>query len=145
MYIETSSLFLLCLFVCFLSNSTFQSYGDLNIASERLNSVLYLAFMAIKPWGFFSEQNLHPEIWSSLKTRDTHTYCWPLGGGTVITCFNDLGLSRLGIETVSPACSTLFLLRHRGDFLISWIYFQQYWMYWQLDQSDRYLVIRYDF
>ena len=37
--------------------------------------------------------------WSSLRTRDTRNYC----SGAVTTCFNDLGLSRLGIEPRSPA------------------------------------------
>ena len=31
-------------------------------------------------------------------TRDTHAYCRVLSSGAVITCFYDLGLSRLGFE-----------------------------------------------
>ena len=31
-------------------------------------------------------------------TRDTHKLCRAFGSGAVTTCFNDLGLSRLGFE-----------------------------------------------
>ena len=36
--------------------------------------------------------------WSSPRTRDTHTCCQGLGSGAITTCFNDVGLSRPGIE-----------------------------------------------
>ena len=35
---------------------------------------------------------------SSPRTHGTHTYCWAFDSGAVTTCFNDLGLSRLGFE-----------------------------------------------
>ena len=34
----------------------------------------------------------------SPRTRDTHTYCRAFDSGAVTTCFNYLGLSRLGFE-----------------------------------------------
>ena len=45
----------------------------------------------------------HPLIWSSLRNRDTHTYCRVFSRGAVTTCFNNLGLSCLWIETRSSA------------------------------------------
>ena len=36
----------------------------------------------------------------SPRTRDTHTYCRAFDSGAVTTCFNYLGLSRLGFENV---------------------------------------------
>ena len=37
-------------------------------------------------------------LWSSPRTRDTHTCCRAFGCGAVTTSFNDLGLSQLGFE-----------------------------------------------
>ena len=37
-------------------------------------------------------------LWSSLKVRANRTCCRALDIGAVTTCFNDLGLSRLGFE-----------------------------------------------
>ena len=37
-------------------------------------------------------------LWSSLRTRDTHTYCRAFSSGAVTTYFYDLGLSRLGFQ-----------------------------------------------
>ena len=36
--------------------------------------------------------------WSSLRTRDSHTYCRAFGSGAVTTYFYELSLSRLGFE-----------------------------------------------
>ena len=52
-----------------------------------------LFIKCLKPWSF----HLH---WSSPRTRDTRSV---FGSGAVITCFYDLGLSRLGF-TQPPAC-----------------------------------------
>ena len=36
--------------------------------------------------------------WSPPMTRDTHNYCRAFGSGTVTTCFDTFGLSRVGFE-----------------------------------------------
>ena len=36
-----------------------------------------------------------------MRTRDSYTCCRPLSSGAVTTCFQDLGLSRLGFEHLS--------------------------------------------
>ena len=66
------------------------------------------ALMAIKKWGLISVPQLycdkgHPFKWSSLRTRDTRTFCWAFGNWAltsccVTTCFYDLGLMVLGFE-----------------------------------------------
>ena len=63
------------------------SYGDVTIAGEGLQIFPY----ARHSWPLSSEA-------STPKTRDTHTYCQAFSSGDVITCFYDLGLSRLGFE-----------------------------------------------
>ena len=50
--------------------------------------------------------------WSSPKTCHTHTFCWAFGCGAVTTCFNDLGLSQLRIEPLSPTCKANILPPH---------------------------------
>ena len=55
------------------------------------------AFTAIEQWEFFSVLHLllHGASvlkWSSLRTRDTHTYCWAFSSGAATTSFYDLGL-----------------------------------------------------
>ena len=42
--------------------------------------------------------------WSSPRTRDTHTCYWAFGIWDLTTCFNNIGLSRPGIEPRCPAC-----------------------------------------
>ena len=37
-------------------------------------------------------------LWSSPRTRETHTYCRAFSSGAVTNCFYDLGLWRLGFE-----------------------------------------------
>ena len=37
-------------------------------------------------------------LWSSPRTRDTHTYSQVFGSGAVTTCFYDFGLSRQGFK-----------------------------------------------
>ena len=90
------------------------------------------AHMAIEQWGVFSVTNL---LWhgipfikfvmsyfvccvkhqSSPRTCYTHTCCRAIGSGAVTTCYDDLGLSRLGFE--HPAFRMLseryYRLRHR--------------------------------
>ena len=44
----------------------------------------------------------HPFLMAIL--RNTHTYCRAFGSGAVITCYNELGLSRLGFEHQLSAC-----------------------------------------
>ena len=52
--------------------------------------------------------------WSLARTSET--CCRTFGSGAVTACFNDLGLSRLGIEHRSPACEVNDLpLRHVLD------------------------------
>ena len=79
--------------------------------------------MAIKKWGFCSVPHLycdtgHPFKWSSLRTRDTRTFCWAFGNWAltsccVTTCFNDLGLSGLGFVHTT--------IRMRGDTLTDYV------------------------
>ena len=53
---------------------------------------------------------------SSQRTCDTHTCCQAYHSGAVTTSFNNLGLSRPGIEPRSPACEANALsLRHLGS------------------------------
>ena len=49
--------------------------------------------------------------------------CRAVGSGAVTTCFDDLGLSRQGIELRYPACeASTLLLSHRGVFFLSlWV------------------------
>ena len=64
--------------------------------------------MGIKKWGLISVPQLycdkgHPFKGSSLRTRDTRTFCrafgsWALTSCCFTTCFYDLGLSGLGFE-----------------------------------------------
>ena len=74
----------------------------------------------IEQWMFFSVPHT-PTVTRGIsllclspRTRDTNTYCRAFGSGAVITCFNDLGLSRPGIEPRSSACKANALpIRHR--------------------------------
>ena len=43
-------------------------------------------------------------LWSSPRTRDTHTCCRVFASGAVTTCFYDLGLSRGDLNTQPSAC-----------------------------------------
>ena len=58
--------------------------------------------MAIEQWRFFSMLHLHgiSVIWSSPRTRDTHTYWWAFSSGAVNTCFDNLliGLLQAGYK-----------------------------------------------
>ena len=109
-----------CLFVWgILSHSrNFHSFGDVTIAGEALQIFTY----ARHSWSLSSEGSLtcntycgQPFIWSSLWVRDTHTCCRAFSSKAVTTCFNDLGMSRPGIEPRSSASKTNVLpLRHRG-------------------------------
>ena len=79
--------------------------------------------MAIKKWGLISVPQLycdkgHPFKWSSLRTRDTRTFCrafgnWALTSCCVTTCFYDLGLSGLGFVHTT--------IRMRGDTLTDYV------------------------
>ena len=67
------------------------------------NFDLCSALTAIEQWGFFSVPHLlwhgaSVYSWSSPRTRDTHTFCITNSSGAVITCFYDIGLSRLGLQ-----------------------------------------------
>ena len=105
-----------CLFVCLSSHSRiFHSYGDVTIAGEGLQILTY----ARHTWPLSSEDSL-----------TCHTYC-DTGLPFIMVMsedpwhshqlpsvwqwsFNDLGLSRPGIEPRSPACEANDLpLRHR--------------------------------
>ena len=90
----------MCVYVC-LGCSPFSrslhSYVDVNINSEGLPKFdLCLAGTAIEQLGFLSVPQLlwHGGIcllWSSPRTRGTHTYCWAFGSGAETTCFYELG------------------------------------------------------
>ena len=58
----------------------------------------------------------HPFVWSSPRTRDIHCWCCQeFDSSTVATYFNDLGLSRQGIEPRSRACvANVLPLSHGG-------------------------------
>ena len=47
---------------------------------------------------YMSSDTGQPFIRSSLKTRDTHTFWRAFGSEAVISCFYDLGLSRVEFE-----------------------------------------------
>ena len=58
-------------------------------------------------WPLSNEDNLachtycdtgHSFIWSSSRTREIHTCCQAFISGDYITCFTDVGLSRLGFK-----------------------------------------------
>ena len=107
-------------FVCldFSSHSRiFHSYGDVTIAGEGMHILTY----ALYSWPLSSECSLachihretrHPFIWSSPRTRYTHTYCRAVSSGAVTTYFYDL---RLGFEkpTFRLQGQRSYLLRHR--------------------------------
>ena len=64
------------------------------------NFDLCSALVAIEQWGFFTALPylLWHGAWSCPRTRDTHTYWRAFSSGAVTTCFNNLGLSRLGLK-----------------------------------------------
>ena len=80
-----------------------QSYGVVIITVEWLHILIYTRHS----WPFSIEGSLtyhiycdtwHPFVWSSPRTRDTHTCCRAFKIGAITTFFNDLGLSRAGFE-----------------------------------------------
>ena len=74
----------------------FHWFGDVTITGEELQIFyLYSALMAIKQWWFFDVPHL---LW-----HEQTLYCQTFGSGAVTTSFNDLCLSRPGIEPRSPA------------------------------------------
>ena len=83
----------------FLQPRILQSHGDITITGEGLQmSDLYLAFIAIQQWGLFNVPHL---LWRGASVykvfsedSDTHTCCRAFSSGAVITCINDIGLSR---------------------------------------------------
>ena len=98
---------MLCLFVCFgrfsSQSLTCHSYGDVAIAGEGLQMLTYTRHSCL----LSSEGSLachtscdtmHPVLMVISEDCDTHTYCRAICDGTVTTCFNDLGLSRLGFQ-----------------------------------------------
>ena len=94
--------FLVCFFVWSLSSHSrvFHSNGDVTITGERLKILTNVR----RSWPLSNEDNLachtycdtgHSFIWSSSRTRETHICCREFISGDYITCFNDIGLSRL--------------------------------------------------
>ena len=74
--------------------------------------------MAIEQWGFFNVSHLLRHGPTVYTLSHTHTSCRAFASGAVTSCFYDLGLSRPGIESGSPACEANALpLRHRGGCL----------------------------
>ena len=115
---------LFCLFVWFLffflGGGGFRPTGEFSTHFETTTHFdIHSALMAIEQWRFFNVPLLlwHGATIYSAHLRGTHTCCRALGNGSVTTCFKDLGLSRRGIETRSPACeASALLLRHNsGD------------------------------
>ena len=97
----------------------FHSIGDVTITGEGLQILTYTRHS----WSLSSEGSLTCHTYCDtglpfimvIRTRDTHTCYRAFGSGAVTTFFNDLGLSRPGIEPRSPACDANALqLRHRG-------------------------------
>ena len=91
----------------------FLSYVDISIFGEGLRILTYTRHLVpLSSDGsiaFFTYCNMHslfPYPYISPRTRDTHSCGQAFGSGYVTTCFNDLGMSRLGIEPRSPACET---------------------------------------
>ena len=94
---------------------------------------------AFEQWEFFSLLRL---MWYGTsihnshlsRTRDTHTSCQALGSWALITCFNNLGLSRLGFEHpifrmqsecsnqlhICWGCITIFFNKDKRKFLTGW-------------------------
>ena len=90
-----------CLFWDFSSYSRiFHLYGDVTITGEGLQ----ILTCARHSWPLSSERATPTVtrdirlLWSSPRTRDTHTYSSALSSRAITTCFYDLGLSRLGFE-----------------------------------------------
>ena len=70
------------------------------------NFDLCSTLLVIEQWGLFNVPHLLWQRFNPLPspgTRDTHTCCQAFGSGADTACFNDLGLSRPGIEPRSPA------------------------------------------
>ena len=101
-----------CLFVWGLSShlGIVHSFGDVTITSEGLFIMIYSrhSIMAIEQWGFFNVPHLlwhGPILYNGhLQWSVTLTPCRTFGSGALTTCFNNLGLSRPGIELRFPAC-----------------------------------------
>ena len=75
----------------------------------------YSALMAIEQWGFFNVPHLlrHGPTVYNVHHLQGYSHLLP-SVGTVTTCFNDLGLSRPGIEPRSPACKANALPLYRS-------------------------------
>ena len=95
---------------------TLHSYRDVTIFSEELqNFDIYLALIAIEQWVFFNVPRLlrHGPIVYNVHHLQGYSHLLP-SVGAVTTCFNDLGLSRPGIEPRSPACKANALPLYRS-------------------------------
>ena len=111
---------LLFCFVCGFTSHwrIFHSNGDVIIIGEWLETYAWHS------WPLSSEGSLtchtycdtgHLFKWSCPRTRDTNSCSQAFSSGAVTTCFNDLCLSRPGIEPWSSACEANDLPRsHRG-------------------------------
>ena len=92
------------MFVWFFSHSRIShSYGDITITGEGFSNFdLCSVLMAIEQWGFYSVPHLlwhGASVYMVISEDPWHSYLLPrLSSGAVTTCFNDLGLSRLGFE-----------------------------------------------
>ena len=109
------SVFRVFCFVCLFGDLShlriFQSFRDVTITGESLQSLIYhLHSSPMSNKGSFMCHTYcytaNPLKLISPKIRDTHT-CWrAYGSRAVINCFNDshVGLSRPAIEPRFPAC-----------------------------------------
>ena len=103
---------LVCLFVCWRfggfrpSRDFFHSFGDITITDEEIQIYVRhsLPLSSEVSLACHNVTRANSLWWSSPRTRDTHNFCHTFDSGAVTTCFNDLGLSRLGIEPQYPAC-----------------------------------------
>ena len=110
-----------CLFVCLEFLVPLENFSLIwrRHHCRAVNFDLCSPLMAIEQWGFFSMPHL---LWHGASvTRDTPPPLMPpFGSGAVTTCFNDLGLSRLGFEhpTFRLQVERFNPLRHRRGPLV---------------------------
>ena len=132
---DTKIDWIVCLFGVYRSTREFiliwrRHHYRLRVANFNLCSVYRL-------YGHWTERVLYtPTVtslkWSSPRTRDSHTYCREFGGGSITTCFNDIGMSRLGFEqpTFRLRDGRYKPLRHRRGQYIDWLIgVCAYWLY----------------
>ena len=108
----------------------FHSYGDVNITGEGMQFLTYVRHLlplgsegSLARHNFCDTGHLLIMVRSSPRTRETHTYCRACCSGAVTTCFNDIGLLRLGFEhpTFRLRGERSIPLRHRRGCQLKYI------------------------